>query len=412
MEYEKDPYSQQEQRKISEAEQRAIIDIPRSDYVENNQQKKPKRRMKNITLIVIILISALMGGVISSYAMPVYVFGKLIPYPKNYFGQDIKQIINVKPQNTEFLVSAVAKKAMPSVVGITTKSIQTDFFFGKQTSKGLGTGVIVDKRGYILTNAHVVNNGDVEELNVLFDDGTKKDAKILWNDPALDLAIIQVDGVNVIPADLGNSDNLEVGEVAIAIGNPLGMEFQKTVTSGIVSGLERSVAVNQNETIEDLIQTDASINPGNSGGPLLNAKGEVIGINTAKIQSGEGLGFAIPINIAKPIVDQFIEKGEFRKVYMGIKGMDVNVFERYTGIDLSADKGIYVAEVSKNSPAAKANLRTGDIIIGVDNKEITSMTQLIRALYKYRPEDDLTIKILRNEEEKTLKMKLQKIPQK
>ncbi|QEK13314.1 trypsin-like serine protease [Crassaminicella thermophila] len=386
-----------------------IIDVPTFYYVE--EKKKPKKK-KSIILMVVILVSALIGGVISSYVMPVYVFGKLIPYPKNYFGPDVKQIINVEPQNTEFLISAVAKKAIPSVVGITTKSIERDFFFGTRTTKGLGTGVVVDERGYILTNAHVVNNGNVEEVNVLFDDGKKKAAKILWSDPALDLAVIKVDGVKVKPADLGDSDKLQVGEVAVAIGNPLGMEFEKTVTSGIISGLNRSVSINSHETIENLIQTDASINPGNSGGPLLNAKGEVIGINTAKIQSGEGLGFAIPINIAKPIVDQFIEKGEFRKVYMGIKGVDLAVFERYMGTDLSADKGVYVAEVSKNSPASRGGLHSADIIIGMDDKEITNMSQLVRTLYRYRPGDTVTVKIIRDGEEKSLKIKLEKIPKK
>ncbi|MCT4619401.1 MAG: trypsin-like peptidase domain-containing protein [Marinisporobacter sp.] len=393
----------------NEQKQQEIIDVPTFTYVENKKERKPKKRGK-LTLIAVILISALIGGVISSYVMPVYIFGKLIPYPQNYFGPDVKQVIHVNPENTEFLVSAVAKKAMPSVVGITTKSIEKDFFFGARTSKGLGTGVVVDKRGYILTNAHVVNNGNVEELNVLFDDGTKKNAKILWRDASLDLAVIKVDGVNVTPADLGDSDHLQVGEMAIAIGNPLGMEFEKTVTSGIISGLNRSVEVNNNESIDNLIQTDASINPGNSGGPLLNSKGEVIGINTAKMKSGEGLGFAIPINMAKPIVDQFIEKGEFRKVYMGIQGMNVNLFERSTGIDLAPKEGIYVARVYKDSPAGKGGLSTGDVIVGIEEEKMSSMNQLAKKLYQYRPGDTINVKIMRNDQEKTLKIKLEKIP--
>ncbi|MCT4607064.1 MAG: trypsin-like peptidase domain-containing protein [Marinisporobacter sp.] len=392
-----------------EQRQQEIIDVPTFSYVENEKERKPKKIGK-LALIAVIMISALIGGGISSYVMPVYIFGKLIPYPQNYFGTDAKQVIHVKPQNTEFLVSAVAKKAMPSVVGITTKSIEKDFFFGARTSKGLGTGVVVDKRGYILTNAHVVNNGNIAELNVLFDDGTKKDAKILWRDASLDLAVIKVDEVNVTPADLGDSDHLQVGEVAIAIGNPLGMEFEKTVTSGIISGLNRSVEVNNNESIDNLIQTDASINPGNSGGPLLNSKGEVIGINTAKMNSGEGLGFAIPINMAKPIVDQFIQKGEFRKVYIGIQGMNVNLFERSTGIDLAPDEGIYVARVYKDSPAGKGGLSTGDVIIGIEEEKMSSMNQLAKKLYQYRPEDTIHVKIMRNDKEKTLKIKLQKIP--
>ncbi|MFZ5967120.1 MAG: serine protease HtrA [Bacillota bacterium] len=403
-----------EQEELVEQEQELIeqepeiVEKPPVYYIENKPEKK--RRSVNLAWIATVLIAALLGGIVSSYVAPVYIFGKLIPYPQDYFGNDVKQTINVESQDTAFLVSAVAQKAMSSVVGITTESIQQDFFFGARKSSGVGTGVVVDSRGYILTNSHVVNNGDVEEVNVLFEDGTKKSAKILWNDSRLDLAVIKVDGVNVKAADLGDSDKLEVGEVAVAIGNPLGLQFERTVTSGIISGLNRSIAVDQSDTIEGLIQTDASINPGNSGGPLLNAKGEVIGINTAKIQSGEGLGFAIPINIAKPIVDQFIEKGEFSKVYMGIKGVDVDVFEKTVGTDLDIDKGVYIAEISKNSPASKADLRSGDVIVAMGDKEIDTMGQLLRQLYQYRPGDSVDLKIIRNGEKMTIKIKLESTP--
>ncbi|MBF8982448.1 trypsin-like peptidase domain-containing protein [Lutibacter sp. B2] len=371
------------------------------------EKKQDKKKKINSRLIAVVLISALIGGVISSYVVPVYVFGRILPYPDNYFSKDTKQIIKVNPKG-EFLVSAVAKKAMPSVVGITTQVMEKDFFLGERTSNAVGTGVIVDSRGYILTNSHVVNNGSAEMVNVLLYDGTKKQAKILWNDPAIDLAVIKVDGVNLDAADLGDSDKIEVGEVAIAIGNPLGMQFERTVTSGIISGLKRSIEINSMETIEDLIQTDASINPGNSGGPLLNSKGEVIGINTAKIKSGEGLGFSIPINMAKPIVDQFIQKGEFKKAYIGIKGVDVKRFEQATGMDLKVENGVYVAEVSKESPAFKGGLSTGDIIIGMDDKKIEDMSSLVKALYKYRPNDVVNLKIIRNEEEKNIKVKLER----
>ncbi|MEW9121713.1 MAG: trypsin-like peptidase domain-containing protein [Thermotaleaceae bacterium] len=379
-------------------------------YYLAEEPQKPKKKKRNLGILTIALVSALIGGMLSSYIFPVYVFGKLIPYPDNYFGKDVKQIIQVEPQQTEFLVSAVAKKAMPSVVGITTETLQQNFFFGQIRNSGVGTGVVVDSRGYILTNSHVVSGQQVEAVNVLFEDGSKKPATILWNDPSLDLAVIKVDGVQVTPADLGDSDRLEVGEVAIAIGNPLGLQFERTVTSGIISGLNRSIDVSSSERIEDLIQTDASINPGNSGGPLLNSKGEVIGINTAKIQSGEGLGFAIPINVAKPIVDQFIQKGEFTKVYMGIKGVDVEVFERAMGTDLSVDKGVYVAEVTKDSPASKAGMKSGDVILAVGDKEIQGMSQLVRQLYQYRPGEAVDVKVARDGETVVLKITLQQVP--
>ncbi len=399
----KDPLEVEDHQKAE------IVNSPKEFYYQENSRPKKKRKL-NLVILVTALISALLGGILSSYILPVYVFGNLIPYPANYFGQDVKQVINVEPSNSEFLVSAVAKKAMPSVVGITTESIKQDFFFGTSKSQAVGTGVVVDSRGYILTNSHVVNNGSVENLKVLFEDGTTKPAKILWNDAVMDLAVIKVDGVNVTPAELGDSDQMEVGEVAIAIGNPLGLQFERTVTSGIISGLNRSIEINVNESIEGLIQTDASINPGNSGGPLLNSKGEVIGINTAKIQTGEGLGFAIPINIAKPIVDQFIENGEFAKVYMGIKGTNVDVFERSVGTDLSVDKGIYVIEVTKDSPASKADIRSGDVIVAAEGKEISSMSQLVRQLYQYKPGDSIEVEIVRNGEEMKIDVKLEKTP--
>ncbi|MBB6216743.1 S1-C subfamily serine protease [Anaerosolibacter carboniphilus] len=409
--------TENEEQRESTQEMEDLYPLEDGGNVENaftilEPEKPPREKRRfNWKLGTTALISALIGGILSSYIFPVYVFGNLLPYPDNYFGKDVKQVINVESQDTTSLISAVAKKAMPSVVGITTETVQQDLFFGARKSQGVGTGVVVDHRGYILTNSHVVNNGSVERVNVVFHDGTNKEAKILWNDPSLDLAVIKVDGVNVTPADLGNSDNIEVGEAAIAIGNPLGMQFERTVTSGIISGLERSIEISANETIENLIQTDASINPGNSGGPLLNSKGEVIGINTAKIQSGEGLGFAIPINLAKPIVDQFIEKGEFSKVYLGIKGVNVDVFENATRTQLAEDKGVYVVEISKDSPAAKAGLTAGDVIVGINDQEIGSMSQLVRQLYQYRAGDKIDLKIVRNGEEKDLKVALEKVPE-
>ncbi len=396
-------FNQNEEHKVE------VINSPQEFFGERESKPRKKRKL-SITILITALISALLGGVISGYILPVYVFGDLVPYPQNYFGKDVKQVINVENTNYESLVSAVAKKAMPSVVGITTESVQQDFFFGARKSQGIGTGVVVDSRGYILTNSHVVNNGSVEKLKVIFDDGSTKNAQILWNDSAMDLAVIKVDGVNVTPAELGDSDILEVGEVAVAIGNPLGLQFDRTVTSGIISGLNRSIEINVNDSIEGLIQTDASINPGNSGGPLLNSKGQVIGINTAKIQTGEGLGFAIPINIAKPIVEQFIKNGEFVKVYMGIKGVNVDVFEKSMGVDMSVDEGVYIVEVTKNSPASKAGLRNGDVVTSVEDKKMPSMSQLIRQLYQYKPGDTIKIEVIRNGEKINLDVKLEKNP--
>jgi len=244
---------------------------------------------------------------------------------------------------------------------------------------------------------------------VLFDNGDKVQGKVLWYDATLDLAIVKVDVTGLPVATLGDSDDLEVGEIAIAIGNPLGLEFQRSVTSGIISGLHRSVQVDQVTVIDDLIQTDASINPGNSGGPLLNSKGEVIGINTAKITSGEGLGFSIPINQAKAIVNEVLKKGSYKTVYMGISGMSVEEYEGRVGVKLPVDTGLVIIQVEKGSPADKAGLYNGDVITKIDDIEIDSMSQVKKALYKYKQGDRANISIIRNGNESKLEIVFTKL---
>lgn len=312
------------------------------------------------------------------------------------------QQLVITPSNDLNVYSAVAEKAMPSVVGITTVQQTEGLFSGTQRSQGIGTGVIVDDRGYILTNSHVINDGQADEVTVLLHDGSHHTAQVLWHEQAMDLAVIKIEGgVNLIPAELGDSDALIVGEIVVAIGNPLGLNFERTLTQGVVSGLNRSIQVSATQIIDNLIQTDASINPGNSGGPLLNTQGQVIGINTAKMSSGEGLGFSIPINTAKPIVDQFIERGEFRRVYLGIRGFNARNVESATGIPLDVDKGVFVVEVVPESAAENANIQAEDIIIAMGGVEVETMGGLIRELYKFRPGDQTTVTYMRGEEEFT-----------
>ena len=362
-----------------------------------------RKRTSKLAYIAIALLAAILGSLITLSVVYMYLpqiiqeeGGSISPGPN----------ITIRPDQDHTVYSAVAEKAMPSVVGITTVSFQKDIFWGTRKASGLGTGVIVDERGYILTNSHVVGDGNVEEVMVLLYNGDRLPAEVLWHEKTLDLAVIKVEERNLTPAELGDSDNLKVGEIAVAIGNPLGLNFERSLTQGVISGLNRSIPVSQGETIENLIQTDASINPGNSGGPLLNARGEVIGINTAKIQTGEGLGFAIPINTAKPIVDQFIEKGEFKRVLLGIRGLDVKVFEGLTGTELSAEYGVYIAEVDANSVAEKHGIQAGDIIVGVGDTTTKTMGELTRELYKYRPGDKATIDIMRGGQEIKIEVKL------
>ena len=317
---------------------------------------------------------------------------------KNNSNTTTQIVVDSQGKSTN-VYKAVASKGTPSVVGITTLTIDTNNFLSLPIqSEGVGSGVIVDKNGYILTNSHVVDDGNATKVSVMFADGTSSDGKVLWNDSTLDLAIVKVDKKNLDVAELGDSDEIEVGDLAIAIGNPIGLELNKSVTQGIISGKDRSLATNKG-SMTGLLQTDASINPGNSGGPLLNDKGEVIGINTAKLSDTEGLGFAIPINIAKPIVQQIISKGDFEKVSLGIKGVDVANVKAYLGVELSMEDGVYIIEVSSDTPAYNAGIKTGDVITSIDNTEITSMSDLNKVLYNYRKGDNVKVKIIREGKE-------------
>ncbi|MFR0018352.1 MAG: S1C family serine protease [Paraclostridium sp.] len=352
----------------------------------------------SITLIIIVsIISAMVGSFITAF-----ILGDKLSSKSNGNKQDIVVNEGTKSEN---IYHAVTDKAMPSVVGITTTTIDTNNIFAiPQQSQGVGTGFIVDSKGYILTNSHVVSDGKASDVNVLFNDGSTSKGKVLWNDPTIDLAIVKVDKIGLPVADLGNSDSVRTGDLAVAIGNPLGLEFQKSVTQGIISGLDRSIQTEQSN-MTGLIQTDASINPGNSGGPLLNDKGEVIGINTAKASGAEGLGFAIPINTAKPIVEQIIKDGKFEKVTLGIKGIDVKTFETTTGTDLAADEGVYIAEVVANTPAQKSGIQAGDVITKVGDTKITSMSDLNKALYKFSVGDKAKVEVNRGGKNITIDVK-------
>ncbi|MEW8974537.1 MAG: trypsin-like peptidase domain-containing protein [Tissierellaceae bacterium] len=360
---------------------------------------RPPRRRGIFSYLIVAIIAGIIGGIVSVYIAPNYLYGKILPVPDLYSrlsseGYTVNKI-NITPKDDITTVSAVARKSINSVVGITTVVIQREWFW-ERPQEGVGSGVIVDRNGYILTNSHVIGDGKAKSINVLFENGDTAEGKVLWYDPALDLAVVKAGVGNLQAAELGDSDILEVGELAVAIGNPLGLDFQRSVTSGVISGLHRSIRIDQFNIIEDLIQTDASINPGNSGGPLLNSRGEVVGINTAKIKTGEGLGFSIPINLAKPIVDEVIKKGEFNNVYIGFIGEEVEIHERRMGIKLKAKKGVAISEIIPNSPAEKAGLKPLDVIVEIDNRPIETMAGLRKVLYSYRLGDKAMLKINRN----------------
>lgn len=359
--------------------------------ISKEAEKNTSKAVKKAVLISTLISSLVTASAIGGY----YVVSQ-------NFSAPLSEIVINGNTTDNNVYKAVAMKATPSVVGITTLSIDTNNFFSlPMQTEGVGSGVIIDKKGYILTNSHVVDDGNATKVSVLFNDGKSVDGQILWNDANLDLAIIKVNKKNLTMAELGDSDTVEVGDLAIAIGNPIGLELNRSVTQGIISGKDRSLATKKG-SMTGLLQTDASINPGNSGGPLLNEKGQVIGINTAKLNDSEGLGFAIPINTVKPILKQIIEKGDFEKVSLGIKGVDVSNVKAYLGVDLTAENGVYIIEVGTNTPASDSGIKTGDVIVSVDDQEITSMTDLNKALYQYRKGDKAKVKVIREGKETSL----------
>ncbi|MCB2294985.1 trypsin-like peptidase domain-containing protein [Clostridium algoriphilum] len=298
-------------------------------------------------------------------------------------------------------ISIVAKNLMPAVVGVTSTINST------ATSKGgsvVGSGIIVDKKAYILTNNHVANK-QANDITVSLFDGRDLKGKVVWSDEGLDLAVLKISGDNLTVAPLGDSKILTVGDTAIAIGNPLGLTFQRTVTSGIISAINRTIGEPGGLFMEDLLQTDASINPGNSGGPLININSEVIGINTVKVTSAEGMGFAIPINIVKPILKSIKEKGNFVTPIIGIQGIDKQMAGFVS--DIKVQKGIYVYEVKSGSPAELQGIKKGDIILSVNGTSVNTMVEFRSNLYSIGVGNSVTLKIKgSNNKEKNINIKL------
>ncbi len=279
----------------------------------------------------------------------------------------------------------------------------------RQEKRSLGSGVIVkyeDGKVYILTNNHVVE--DAKRITVRFDKHTEKKARIVGTDPKTDIAVIEVDaeGIKDVEkrvAKLGDSDKVRVGQLVIAIGNPYGLE--RTVTVGVVSAIKRSIGITQ---YENYIQTDAAINPGNSGGPLINIHGEVIGINTAIVASGQGLGFAIPINLAKWVMEQILEHG---KVVRGWLGVVIQEITPDIAEAIGVKEGILVAQVLKGSPADKAGLKVGDIIVALNGRKLEGVRDLQLSIMKTKPGTEVTLTIIREGKEKEIKVKVGELPE-
>lgn len=308
------------------------------------------------------------------------------------------------------VVEAV-KKVGPAVVGITTQIYDRDVFNRRiEVGQSVGSGVIFDKKGYIVTNNHVV--GDSEKVNVCLSNGDTVQGTVVGTDPSTDLAVVKIEGRDDLPvAEFGDSDHLQIGETAIAIGNPLGLEFQGTVTVGVISALNRTL--DDMDQRFKLIQTDAAINPGNSGGALVTADGRVVGINSAKIakEGVEGMGFAIPINQARTVIEELIQNGHVTRAYLGLYGADKDIAARYGYRWDSSVKGVLVMRVAENSPLALAGIRPGDYITAVGDTSIESVRDIRDVLDQYKPGDTLSITYVHNGQSRRTEILLSEAPQ-
>ncbi|MBV9176825.1 MAG: trypsin-like peptidase domain-containing protein [Nitrososphaeraceae archaeon] len=297
----------------------------------------------------------------------------------------------VIPANEDIIVGAV-EKVSKSVVNIASVRMIQDQLFRVFPVEGVGSGIIVDSKGFILTNNHVVD--DAQKLRITLKDGNVFNGVAIGTDEVTDLAVIKVDSKEALPfAQLGNSDQLKIGQIVIAIGNPFGLAGGPTVTAGIVSALNRSL---QFETgALELIQTDAAINPGNSGGPLANTNGEVIGVNTAKMPYAQGIGFAVPVNTARIIMKDLIESGRITKrPWIGITTIKITrqLAQYYR---LPTNEGVLIAQVEPQSPADYAGLRKGDIIDAIDGKKITDPSEMSSNILKRSINEKITMTINR-----------------
>lgn len=327
----------------------------------------------------------------------------------------------------ERVIIGIYREVSPAVVHITSTALVYDFFFNPVPQHGAGSGFIIDQQGHIVTNNHVVE--DARSLEVTLVSGKKVPAKLIGRDPLNDLAVIKIDvpGEKLHVVRLGHSDQLEIGQMAIAIGNPFGLD--RTVTTGVVSSLNRTLRASNGRQIRGVIQTDAAINPGNSGGPLLNSRGEVIGINTAIFSpsgGSVGIGFAIPVNIAKRIVPELIAKGRASHPYLGISGLSVTS-ENSRVLNLPVEHGVLVVRVEARSPAAHAGIRGGqrrvqigntilrvggDVIVAIDGQKVESLNGLIAYLEdNKRVGETIELGILRDGRQVKVRVELGELPQ-
>ena len=362
-------------------------------------------RRNRVALVASVILLGLTAGFGGS-ALQDTLQKPLTQLMENSSGRDGNLIVTGEEED----IASVAAKVSPSVVSIIT-TVQSRAF---EMGEGAGTGIIISADGYIMTNKHVVN--DASNVSVVASDGTSYDnVKVVGADPLNDVAFLKIDGVtNLKPAEIGDSSSIRIGQKVVAIGNALG-QYQNTVTSGIISGTGRPVSAQAGETVEtltDLLQTDASINPGNSGGPLVNVAGQVIGINTAIASDAAGIGFAIPINATKGLMNGVLQSGKISRAYLGVSYQTVTP-EIAKQFNLSVSKGAYVIAANQSAnavvaggPADKAGVKTKDIITKINDKEVGDNGGVASLIGEYKPGDTVQLTILRDGKTLTVRVTL------
>ena len=301
----------------------------------------------------------------------------------------------------------IIERISKSVVNISTIKLVHNIFYQAVPVAGMGSGTIIDAdKGLILTNNHVV--GGAEKINVTLWNNQVLEGTIVGSCTVHDIAVVKVKGENLQAAELGNSDKLRVGQSVYAIGNPFGLAGGPTVTSGVISAINRTIEA-QRGLIENLVQTDAAINPGNSGGPLVDLEGKVIAINTAIIPFAQGIGFAIPINSAKTCTNGMVTEGIARRPWLGIIGLSITEeIARYYG--LPVNRGVLVTKVAAESPAEEAGMTDEDIILEIDNVETSRIENLVKEIHKRKVGDIVRVFALRNGKEHFFELKLSEAP--
>ena len=371
---------------------------------------KEKRIKRYLITIAIILFVFIIGVWLYQMYSKINISSNIQGNNSDVKIEKTSQTIEEQKQESKEIAD-ILEEVNESVVGISKIKNNGNSIFLKDsaTQLGLGTGFIVSENGYIVTNEHV-SGAKYSNCYVTLENGKTYNANVVWSDSNIDLSIIKINMKGLKYVNLGDSDEMRVGENVYAVGNPIGFEFQRTVTSGIISAIDRTIKLEENgkeSYMSDLLQTDATINPGNRGGPLINLDGNVIGINSVKITSAEGIGFAIPINIIKPIIQKYIQSGNFEEASIGVFAYDKNIIP-YLDSNINFQSGIYVAQLVSKGPAENAGVKVGDIIVKIDGIELNKMSDLREYIYTKNPNDEVTITILRSGKQSDVKINLGK----